>query len=83
MPDKDPEKMVTATAKAMALADVKAGTPRVVALYVDDARQVLIETLSAAKRQGWEISELLAALQPPKANKKRGEAVAPPSPFVR
>ena len=46
MPDKDPEKMVTATAKAMALADVKAGTPRVVAHYVDDARQVLIRPVA-------------------------------------
>ncbi len=83
MPDKDPEKMVMATAKAMALADVKAGTPRVVKLYVDDARLVLIDTLSAAKRQGWEVSELLAALHRPKADKKRGETVAPPPPPAR
>ena len=78
MPDKDPEKMVMATAKAMALADVKAGTARVVKLYVDDARKVLIDTLVAAKRQGWEVAELLAALQPPKPKKRWGEAVAPP-----
>ena len=78
MSSKDPEKIVMATAKAMALADVKAGTPRVVKLYIDDARRVLITTLAAAKRQGWEVSELLAALQPPTAKKPWGEAMASP-----
>ena len=78
MSSKDPEKMVMATAKAMAVAHVNVGTPRVVKLYIDDARKVLIDTLAAAKRQGWEVSELLAALQPPKAKKKWGEAAAPP-----
>ena len=72
MSSKDPEKIVMATAKAMALADAKAGTPRVVKLYVEDARKVLIGTLVAAKRQGWEVSELLAALQPPEIKKERG-----------
>ena len=78
MSSKDPEKMVMATAKAMAVAHVNVGTPRVVKFYIDDARKVLIGTLAAAKRQGWEVSELLAALQPPKAKKKWGEAAAPP-----
>jgi len=78
MSSKDPEKIVMATAKAMALADVKAGTPRVVKLYVNDARRVLIDTLAAAKRQGWEVSELLATLQPPKTKKQWGEAIASP-----
>ena len=78
MSSKDPEKIVMATAKAMAVTHVNVGTPRVVKLYIDDARKVLIDTLAAAKRQGWEVSELLAALQPPKAKKKWGEAAAPP-----
>ena len=83
MSSKDPEKIVMATAKAMALADVKAGTPRVVKLYIDDARRVLITTLAAAKRQGWEVSELLAALQPPKTKKQWGEAMASPHSPIR
>ena len=72
-PNKDPEKMVLAMAKAMALADVGAGTGRVVRLYVDDARKVLIETLKVAKRQQWEVAELLSALNPPKPKVKPWE----------
>ncbi len=67
---KDAEKMVLTMAKAMAMADVGAGTDRVVLLYVDDARKVLIETLKAAKRHQWELAELLSALDPPKPKVK-------------
>jgi hypothetical protein len=70
MPEKDPEKMVLATAKAMALADIGVGTTRVVREYVVDARLVLIDVLKTAKRQGWELSELLTALVPPKTKTK-------------
>ena len=83
MSSKDPEKMVVATATAMARAHVGVGTPRVVKLYIDDARKVLIDTLAAAKRQRWEVSELLAALQPPKPKKQWGEAAAPPQSPIR
>jgi hypothetical protein len=74
----DPEKMVLATARAMALAHVGVATPRVLRLYVDDAYKVLVDVLKAAKRQGWEVPELLAALDPPKPKEMRGEAVTPP-----
>jgi hypothetical protein len=74
---KDPEKMVLATARAMAMAGGGVGTPRVVRLYVDDAYEVLVEVLKAIKRQGWEVPELLAALDPPKPKEMRGEAVTP------
>jgi hypothetical protein len=75
---KDPEKMVLATAKAMALADVGAATPPVLREYIGDARKVLIDVLKAAKRQGWDVPDLLVALDPPKPKKMRGEAWAPP-----
>jgi hypothetical protein len=78
MIQKDSEKMVLATARAMAQADVGVGTPPVMRLYVDDAYKVLIDVLKAAKRQGWEVPELLAALDPPKPKEMRGEAVTPP-----
>ena len=83
MSPKDHEKIVMATAKAMARAHVGVGTPRVVRLYISDARKVLIDTLAAAKRQRWEVSELLAALQPPKPKKQWGEAAAPPQSPIR
>ena len=47
---KDIEKMVYETARAMALAGNGVGTPRVVKLYIDDARQVLLGVANAAKR---------------------------------
>jgi hypothetical protein len=75
---KDPEKMVLATARAMALAHVGVATPPVMRLYVDDAYKVLVDVLKAAKRQGWEVPELLAALDPPKPKQRRDEAVVPP-----
>jgi hypothetical protein len=75
---RDPEKMVLATAQAMAKAHVGVATPRVLRLYVDDAYKVLVDVLKAAKRQGLEVPELLAALDPPKPKERRGEAVTPP-----
>jgi ribosomal silencing factor RsfS len=71
MPERDPEKMVLATAKAMALADIGAGTTRVVREYVVDARSVLIDVLKSAKRQRWELDELLTALVPRKIKTKK------------
>ena len=47
---KDIEKMVYATARAMALAGNGVGTPRVVQLYIDDAREVLLGVAHTAKR---------------------------------
>jgi hypothetical protein len=73
MSEKNPENMVMATAKAMALADIGVGTPRVVRHYIDDARKVLLDVFKAAKRQGWDVDELLAAINPKKP-KRRGEA---------
>lgn len=73
MSPKDPEKMVWATAYAMAMADGGVGTPRVVRLYVDDARKVLVDVLKVAKRQKWELTELLLALDPPKPKPKPWE----------
>lgn len=78
MAPKDPEQMVLATAKAMALADIGVATPPVLREYVVDARKVLIDVLKAAKHQGWDLPELLVALEPPKPKKMRGEAWAPP-----
>ena len=48
---KDIEKMVEATAKAMALAAHRCGTPRMVKLYLDDARKVLLGVAKSAKRE--------------------------------
>jgi hypothetical protein len=83
MSPKDPEKMVMATAYAMAMADGGVGTPRVVRLYVDDARKVLVDVLKAAKRQQWELSELLLALVPPKPKPKPWEKYQGPLPSRR
>jgi hypothetical protein len=83
MSPKDPEKMVMATAYAMAMADGGVGTPRVVRLYVDDARKVLVDVLKAAKRQQWELSELLLALDPPKPEPKPWEKYQGPLPSRR
>ena len=77
---KDPEKMVMATAKAMALAGNGVGTPRVVKLYIDDARRVLVDVLKVAKRQKWEVAELLLALDPPKPKLKLWERHQGPPP---
>jgi len=63
---KDIEKMVYETARAMARAGNGVGTPRVVKLYIDDAREVLLGVANAAKRQGWTADELVLALDPPK-----------------
>lgn len=83
MSPKDPEKMVMATAYAMAMADGGVGTPRVVRLYVDDARKVLVDVLKAAKRQQWELSELLLALDPPRPKPKPWEKYQGPLPSRR
>lgn len=83
MSPKDPEKMVMATAYAMAMADGGVGTPRVVRLYVDDARKVLVDVLKAAKRRRWEPSELLLALDPPRPKPKPWEKYQGPLPSRR
>jgi len=83
MSPKDPEKMVMATAYAMAMADGGVGTPRVVRLYVDDARKVLVDVLKAAKRRRWELSELLLALDPPRPKPKPWEKYQGPLPSRR
>ena len=70
---KDIEKMIYETAKGMALAVNGVGTPRVVKLYIDDARKVLLSVAIAAKRQGWTAEELVLALDPPKPKLKAGE----------
>jgi hypothetical protein len=75
--------MVMATAYAMAMADGGVGTPRVVRLYVDDARKVLVDVLKAAKRQQWELSEMLLALDPPKPKPKPWEKYQGPLPSRR
>jgi hypothetical protein len=67
---KDPEQMVMATAYAMAMANGGVGTSRVVKLFIDDARKVLVEVLKVAKRRKWEVAELLLALDPPKPKPK-------------
>lgn len=77
---KDPEKMVLATAYAMAMADGGVGTPRVVKLYIDDAREVLLHVLKTANRQKWELAELLLALDPPKPKLKPWEKYQGPPP---
>jgi len=78
---KDIEKMVYATARAMALAGNGVGTPRVGKLYIDDARKVLLGMANAAKRQGWTPEDLVLALDPPKLKQKPWERHqgAPPS----
>ena len=63
---KDIEKMVEATAKAMALAEHHCGTPRMVKLYLDDARRVLLDVAMAADRLNWTPDELVRALKPPR-----------------
>jgi hypothetical protein len=70
---KDIEKMVEATAKAMAIAEHHCGTPRMVKLYIDDARKVLLDVAKSAKRQKWTIEELILALEPPKPKPKPWE----------
>jgi hypothetical protein len=62
---KDIEKMIEATAKAMALAEYGCGTPRMVKLYLDDARRVLLDVAKSAKRQKSTVEELILALDPP------------------
>ena len=75
---KDIEKMVEATAKAMALAEHRCGTPRMVKLYLDDARKVLLDVAKSARRQKWTIEELILALDPPKPKLKPCEKYADP-----
>jgi hypothetical protein len=70
---RDIEKMVYETAKALALAGNGVGTPRVVKLYIDDAREVLRGVTNAAKRQGWTVEEMVLALDPPKPKLKPWE----------
>lgn len=60
---KDPGKMVVATADALQRAGVYEGTPVDESLFLDDARRVLIGVLKAAKRQKWEVTELLELLE--------------------
>jgi hypothetical protein len=75
---KDIERMVEATAKAMALAEQSVGTPRMVKLYLDDARKVLLDVAKSAKRQKWTIEELILALDLAKPKPKPWEKYADP-----
>ena len=75
---KDIERMIEATAKAMAFAEQSVGTPRMVKLYLDDARKVLLDVAKSAKRQKWTIEELILALDPPKPKPKPWEKCADP-----
>jgi len=70
----DAEKVVAAAAREMALADGNPGTARVLREYRADARASLLGGLKEAKRQGWEVSDLLAALASVEPTKARGEA---------
>ena len=78
---KDIEKMVYETAKAMALAGNGVGTPRVVKLYIDDAREVLLGMARAAKRHEWTVDEMVRALEPPKQKLNHRERDQGPLPF--
>ena len=80
---KDIDKMVYETAKAMAQAGNGVGTPRVVKLYIEDAREVLLRVANAAKRQGWTAEELVLALDPPKPKLKPWERHQGPLPSGR
>lgn len=77
---KDIDKMVYETARAMARAGNGVGTPRVVKLYIEDAREVLLGMPTAAKRQGWTADELVLALDPPKPKLKPWERDQGPLP---
>jgi pyruvate/2-oxoglutarate dehydrogenase complex dihydrolipoamide dehydrogenase (E3) component len=77
---KDIEKMVYETARAMARARNGVSTPRVVKLYIDDAREVLLGVATAAKRQGWTADELVLALDQPKPKLKPWERDQGPLP---
>jgi hypothetical protein len=77
---KDIEKMVEATAKVMALAEYRCGTPRMVKLYMDEARRVLLDVARAAKRLDWTSDELIRALKPPRRPARYWEREADPSP---
>jgi hypothetical protein len=74
MPPKDAEKVVRASTRAMIWADGGPAGVAVIRLYVDDARAILLAGLKEAKRQGWDLPELLDVLSPPKPKKKRDEA---------
>ena len=75
---KDIEKMIEATATAMALAEYRCGTPRMVKLYMDDARQVLLRVAITAKRMNWTPDELVRALKPSRRpTRYRDTAVSP------
>ena len=73
--------MIYETAKALALAGNGVGTPRVVKLYIDDAREVLRGVANAAKRQGWTVEEIVLALDPstPKLTPRERHQGPPPS----
>jgi len=64
---KDAEKVVRASTRALALADGAPSTDRVLREYVEDARVALVAGLKEAKRQGWQLAELLTVLDRPSA----------------
>ena len=80
---KDIRKMVYEAARAMALAGNGVSTPRVVKLYIDDARKVLLGVAKAAKRQGWTAEDLVLALDPPKPKRNPWEQHQSQPPFSR
>lgn|GEM_PF-6521478 len=67
MATKDAEKVVRASTRALALADGAPSTDRVLREYVEDARVALVAGLKEAKRQGWQLAELLTVLDRPSA----------------
>lgn len=77
---KDIEKMVYVMVKGIALAGNGVGTPHVVRLYIDDARELLRGVANAAKRQGWTVEEMVLALDPPRPKSKPGERHQGPLP---
>jgi hypothetical protein len=78
---KNIEKSVNEAARAMALARNGVGAPRVVKLYMDDARDVLLGMVYAAQRQGWTAEDLVLALDPPKPKRKPWGQHQSPPPF--
>lgn len=78
---KDIERMIEATPTAMALAQYRCGTPRMLKLYLDDARKVLLDVAKSAKRHKWTVEELILALDPPKPRPRPWEKYeGPPQP---
>jgi len=72
-PQKDPERMVAATAEVLEREEIYSGTPVAESAIMDDARRVLIGVLKAAKRQKWDVAELLGVLDRQKPKRKHSK----------